>query len=143
MKLPFLLSIIGVYAAIGCSNHTGTKNTNTTDSADKFADNIRKTAFQTPEEERKAFHLPDGFEITLFASEPDISKPINMEFDERGRLWVTTTIEYPKPPAPGRGRDKIVILEDTDNDGKADKFIPFFDSLNIPPLALRRFITER
>jgi putative heme-binding domain-containing protein len=103
-----------------------------TGGTDKFADNIRKTDFQSPEDERKSFKLPPGFEVTLFASEPDISKPINMEFDLRGRLWVTTTIEYPKPAAPGRGRDKIVILEDTNGDGKADKFTPFVDSLNIP-----------
>lgn len=116
----------------GCNNSPETTAKDSADTTDKFADNIRKTEFQSPEEERKGFKLPPGFEITLFASEPDISKPINMEFDERGRLWVTTTIEYPKPSAPGRGRDKIVILEDTDGDGKADKFTPFVDSLNIP-----------
>ena len=94
----------------GCNNSPETTAKDSADTTDKFADNIRKTEFQSPEEERKGFKLPPGFEITLFASEPDISKPINMEFDERGRLWVTTTIEYPKPAAPGRGRDKIVIL---------------------------------
>jgi len=128
----FIVALFFVFS--GCRNPSGTndKTTAAIDSSDHFADNIRKTEFQSPEEERKAFRLPPGFEITLFASEPDISKPINMEFDERGRLWVTTTIEYPKPAAPGRGRDKIVILEDTDGDGKADKFTPFIDSLNIP-----------
>lgn len=117
-----------------CKNSTKHKNQNEAagESEDKFADNIRKTDFQSPGDECKGFKLPPGFEITLFASEPDISKPINMEFDERGRLWVTTTIEYPMPAAPGRGRDRIMILEDTDGDGKADKFTPFVDSLNIP-----------
>ena len=135
MKQTYLLSIIifSVFLlSAGCNNSRDTKKKDTADSTDKFADNIRKTEFQSPEEERRGFKLPPGFEITLFASEPDISKPINMEFDDRGRLWVTTTIEYPKPAAPGRGRDKIIILEDTDGDGKADKFIPFVDSLNIP-----------
>src|SRR6478752_5971147 len=86
-----------------CKNSTPSKTSenDTKDTTDKFADNIRRTPFQSPEEERKSFKLPPGFEITLFASEPDISKPINMEFDEKGRLWVTNTVEYPKPAAPG------------------------------------------
>lgn len=99
---------------------------------DKFSEHIRSTKFQTPEEERAAFKLPPGFEISLYASEPDISKPINMEFDDRGRLWVTQSSEYPLAADPGKGMDHLSILEDTDGDGKADKFTHFKDSLNIP-----------
>ncbi len=121
-------------AVTNCKNPSKEKSGDqtTADSADIFADNIRKTNFQTPEQEQKSFKLPPGFEITLFASEPDISKPINMEFDAQGRLWVTNTVEYPKPAAPGKGHDRITILEDTNGDGKADKFTTFTDSLNIP-----------
>ncbi len=97
-----------------------------------FKDHIRTTDFQTPEEELKGFHLPPGYEISLFASEPDITKPINMEFDDRGRLWVTHSIEYPMEASPGSGKDKITILEDTNGDGKADKFTDFASDLNIP-----------
>ena len=121
----------------GCkskSNHT--ENSQSTDhdtiNHDVFSDNVRITPFQTPEEERAAFKLPPGFEVTLFASEPDISKPINMAFDEQGRLWVTNTSGYPFPAAPGKGHDKITILEDSDGDGKADKFTTFADNLSIP-----------
>ena len=103
-----------------------------TDDPAKFEENIRSTPFQTPEQEQAGFTLPPGFEITLFASEPDISKPINMEFDDQGRLWVTHTTEYPMPAPPGKGHDRISILEDTDGDGKADQFTTFADSLNIP-----------
>lgn len=99
---------------------------------DKFADHVRTTEFQTPEQERKSFHLPPGFEITLFASEPQITKPINMEFDDRGRLWVTHSSEYPMAAAPEKGNDKITILEDTNGDGKADNFTDFQEGLNIP-----------
>ena len=99
---------------------------------DKFADHVRTTEFRTPEQERKGFQLPPGFEITLFASEPQIAKPINMEFDDRGRLWVTHSTEYPMPAAPGAGKDKITILEDTNGDGKADNFTDFQGGLNIP-----------
>lgn len=134
--LTFLtVCLIGSFLifAPACKDSTKSKSEKEAgESEDKFADNIRKTDFQSPEDERKSFKLPEGFEITLFASEPDISKPINMEFDEKGRLWVTSTIEYPKPAIPGKGRDRITILEDTDGDGKADKFTHFVDSLNIP-----------
>ncbi|MHA4896506.1 PVC-type heme-binding CxxCH protein [Pedobacter sp. PWIIR3] len=99
---------------------------------EKFADHIRSTEFQTPEKEKAGFKLPPGFEISLYASEPDIGKPINMEFDEKGRLWVTQSSEYPMAAASLKGHDKITILEDTNGDGKADKFTPFATDLNIP-----------
>lgn len=99
---------------------------------EKFADHIRTTEFQTPEQEQAGFKLPPGFEISLYASEPDIGKPINMDFDEQGRLWVTQSSEYPMAAPSLKGKDKITILEDTDGDGKADKFTPFATGLNIP-----------
>src|SRR5690606_6488887 len=105
-----------------------------TSNDDKFADHVRTTEFQTPEEEMAGFKLPPGFEITLFASEPDNTKPINMEFDDQGRLWVTQSSEYPVAAGPGTGKDRITILEDTDGDGKADVFTHFDDSLNIPKI---------
>lgn len=114
----------------GCQLSPGKKTQE--EAGDLFADHIRRTDFQTPEEEQAGFILPPGFEITLFASEPDINKPINMEFDAAGRLWVTHTTEYPMPAPPGQGSDRITILEDSDGDGKADKFIPFASQLNIP-----------
>ena len=98
----------------------------------KFNEHIRSTEARTPEEQRKGFVLPEGFEITLFASEPDIGKPINLTFDAKGRMWVTQSFEYPFAAAPGKGSDRITILEDTDGDGKADKFSNFSDTLNIP-----------
>ncbi len=78
------------------------------------------------------FTLQPGFKIELFASEPLIGKPLNMAFDAKGRLWVTQSAEYPGPAKVGQGKDRVTILEDTDNDGKADKFTPVLDTLNIP-----------
>lgn len=98
----------------------------------RYAEHVRTTDFQTPAQELKGFRLPPGFEITLFASEPQIGKPMNMEFDDRGRLWITQSTEYPMAAAEGVGKDKIVILEDTNGDGKADKFTDFKADLNIP-----------
>ncbi len=82
----------------------------------------------------KHFVVPEGFRVELFASEPDIGgKPIAMAWDERGRLWVAETYDYPNELQPeGKGRDRIRILEDTDGDWKADKFTVFADKLSIP-----------
>ena len=82
----------------------------------------------------KHYAVPDGFSISLFASEPDIGgKPISMAWDERGRLWIAETYDYPNEKQPeGKGRDRIRICEDTDNDGKADKFTIFAEQLSIP-----------
>ena len=77
--------------------------------------------------------VPEGFEVRLFASDPDITKPICMAWDERGRLWVGETIDYPNQlQPPGEGRDRIKICEDTDDDGRADKFTVFAEGLSIP-----------
>ena len=87
----------------------------------------------SPEESMQHIQVPPGFELQLFAAEPDIVKPIALAWDERGRLWIAETIDYPNDIHPGRpGRDRIKILEDTDGDGRADKFTVFADSLNIP-----------
>lgn len=80
------------------------------------------------------FSLPKGYAINLFASEKDfpVEKPVSMSFDARGRLWVATMPTYPQyyPGVPPS--DKIVILEDTDGDGKADKHTVFADGLYLP-----------
>jgi putative heme-binding domain-containing protein len=87
----------------------------------------------TPEEEVKRLHLPPGFEFQLVASEPDIVKPINMAFDDRGRLLVTCSIEYPFPAKdPSHTRDTIKVLEDFGPDGKARKISTYVSNLNIP-----------
>src|SRR5947208_2909477 len=69
----------------------------------------------------------------MFASDPEIRRPICMNWDERGRLWIAETVDYPNSlQAEGEGHDRIVICEDTDGDGKADKFTVFADKLSIP-----------
>src|SRR5258708_2378475 len=65
----------------------------------------------SPAEEAKGFHLPPGFEMQLVASEPDIHKPLNLAFDDRGRLWVSETVEYPFA-AKENPRDAVKILDD-------------------------------
>src|SRR5437867_8237234 len=75
--------------------------------------------------------VPNGFRVELVASEPDIVNPIAMAFDDRGRIWITESIEYPRKAA-GPGRDRVKILEDTNGDGRAEKMTVFAGGLNIP-----------
>ncbi len=95
----------------------------------------REIVITSPEESKQTFTLPEGYEINLFASEaefPDLRKPVQMTFDARGRLWVTTMASYPMY-LPGRPvDDKILIFEDTDGDGRADKQTVFADKLHVP-----------
>ncbi|MGD9720806.1 MAG: PVC-type heme-binding CxxCH protein [Pirellulales bacterium] len=108
----------------------------------------------SPAEALQHFKTADGFEVQLFASEPDVRQPVTMTFDERGRMWVVQYLQYPNPagltpvevdrylrtkydrvpeppPRGPRGADKITILEDTDGDGRADKAKDFVTGLNL------------
>jgi putative heme-binding domain-containing protein len=94
---------------------------------------IAEAGPKTPAEERQALELPPGFDLELVASEPDIHKPLNLSFDNKGRLWVTDTVEYPYPAKPGaKTRDTIKILDDFGPDGRARKITTFGRDLNIP-----------
>ena len=79
----------------------------------------------------KMMTVPEGFSVEVVAAEPDIVNPVAMTIDERGRFWITESLEYPRRE-PGPGKDRVKILEDTDGDGKADKFTVFMEGLNIP-----------
>jgi putative heme-binding domain-containing protein len=90
-------------------------------------------------EEREAletFTLPEGYEASLFASEqqfPNLGNPCQMRFDNRGRLWVSTLPSYPHyKPGDAKPNDKLLIYEDTDGDGRADKETVFADGLHMP-----------
>ncbi len=89
----------------------------------------------SPADELKAFKIDPRFEVNCFVSEedfPEFAKPIQMRFDTRGRLWVSCSQTYPQV-APGQEpNDKILILEDTNGDGRADKCSVFATGLHIP-----------
>jgi putative membrane-bound dehydrogenase-like protein len=108
----------------------------------------------SPEEARRRMKLPEGFQVQVFASEPEIRQPVASCFDERGRLWVIEYLQYPvpaglkpvtidqylrteydrvpePPPRGPKGADRIKILEDTDGDGRADKVTTFIEGLNL------------
>jgi len=84
-------------------------------------------------EAAKHLQIPPGFELQLFAAEPLIAgNPEAMAWDERGRLWIAETKDYPNNPQPGgQGNDVIKILEDVNHDGRADKATIFADKLTI------------
>ena len=102
----------------------------------------------SPDEQRKKFHLPPGFEIQLVVCEPDIGQPMNLQFDAAGRLWVTSSVEYPYP-AQGPGvqerderfagkdephppRDWVAVISGIGPDGKPAQVVRFTEGLNIP-----------
>lgn len=82
------------------------------------------------------FHLAPGYKIELFASEvefPDLANPMQLSFDNKGRLWVAVMPSYPHwKPGDGKPNDKILIFEDTNGDGKADKQTVFAENLHLP-----------
>ncbi len=88
----------------------------------------------SPAESQKLTQVLPDFKVELFAADPDIINPIAMAWDERGRLWVVESVDYPNTfkETDGEANDRIKICEDTDGDGRADKFTVFADGLNIP-----------
>ncbi len=102
----------------------------------KIETNIKFDVSITPPDEAvKSFHLPEGYEINLFASEvefPDLENPCQFAFDAKGRLWVCTMPTYPMYLPGTPVNDKVLIFEDTNGDGKADKQTVFADGLHVP-----------
>ncbi len=85
-----------------------------------------------PEDELASFKIQDGFEVTLFAAEPMLINPVQMNWDADGRLWVISSTAYPHVKTGEEANDKIYVLEDTDGDGKADKSTVFAEGLMTP-----------
>jgi len=92
--------------------------------------------YPTPEESIAMMTMPPGFQVELFASErefPELANPNQIAFDSRGRLWVSCMANYPQwQPGSARPSDRLLIFEDTNGDGRADKCTPFYDQLICP-----------
>jgi uncharacterized protein len=94
---------------------------------------VKVQAPLSPKDSIRYTQVPADFELQLFVAEPDIVKPIYMAWDERGRAWIVEARDYPHGLVPEGepGHDSIKICEDTDGDGRADKFTIFADKLNL------------
>ena len=127
MSCRFLATLLGWYASmsliIGATFAAGPKEVHL----------VAPTEAIPAEEQQKKFHLPPGFTIQLVAAEPDIRKPMNLNFDVRGRLYATQSEEYPwaaKPDAPHR--DVIKRFDGIGADGRPGKVVTVVEGLNIP-----------
>ena len=80
---------------------------------------------------RAAMTVPKGFSVKLAAAEPDVVRPIAFTLDDRGRLWVAEAHTYPMRAPEGQGKDRILILEDTNGDGRLDSRKVFIENLNL------------
>ena len=85
----------------------------------------------SPAEAMAKMQLPPGFKIECVAHEPDVINPTSFTFDDRGRIWVTESFEYPRADS-GPGQERVKILESTKPDGNFDKVTIFKEGLNIP-----------
>jgi len=94
--------------------------------------NLKDIPPPDPEAQRKALIVADGFQVNLFASDPQIAKPIQMNWDARGRLWIASSSVYPHIKPGEKANDKILVVEDTNADGRADRTTVFADGLLIP-----------
>ena len=101
--------------------------------ADLFAQrNLQNIPIPNPDEELKSFIVADGFEVNLYAADPLMAKPIQMNFDAAGRLWIASSEVYPHIKPGQQANDKILVLEDADRDGRAERTTVFADGLLIP-----------
>ena len=120
MKSLYYLLIIGFFISCQSSNESTT-------------DNLSETEVRLPENALAGLQVGEGLEAQLFASEPLVRNPTNMDIDHKGRVWVVENVNY-RPEnnldnAYQEGGDRIVILEDTDKDGKADTEKVFYQDL--------------
>src|SRR6266850_7564976 len=103
--------------------------------ASAFASNPAGVGLEAARESIKRFSVGEGLEASLFAAEPMVRNPTDMDIDERGRVWITEGVNYRSSfkqwGTLDSAGDRIVILEDTDGDGRADKETVFYQDPSI------------
>ncbi len=128
MKAFFIVSFLAIFGlgAASAQNADGIKETNLRGA------NLDLINNHDPASQLENFELLPGYQVNLFAADPMLANPIHMVWDSRGRLWVACSWAYPQIKPGDVANDKIIILEDTDNDGVADKSTVFADGLYLP-----------
>lgn len=119
--------------SIAQENSSAEKPAEPNSPAEWYGQTIRDSAWRSPSDELQGFHVPEGFQVELVASEPQIAKPMNLAFDGKGRLWLSQSVLYPFPSKGDQpASDSIAVLEDKDRDGSYETKSIFADQLNIP-----------
>ena len=135
MKLPILFSAVAfaTVSALAADSAAPVKKTAADPAAPPKPAHSRGASREVALEDLKKFTVADGLEVTLFASEPMMVNPCDMDVDARGRVWITEGANYRKwaNPPVRPGGDRIVVMEDTDGDGAADKSTVFYQGLDI------------
>jgi hypothetical protein len=102
---------------------------------DSFAENPSGVGTQAADEAARKLSLPDGLEVSVFASEPMVRNPTDMDIDERGRVWITEAVNYRSTIKEwgtlDKAGDRIICLEDSNGDGRADKETVFYQDPSI------------
>jgi putative heme-binding domain-containing protein len=119
MRLPSARFILGMFAVLGLASAA-------------YAQRDASVPDPDPELERRSFQVAEGFEVNLFAADPLLAKPIQMNFDPAGRLWVASSDLYPQIKPGQKPTDRILILEDRKGTGRAEKITVFAEGLLIP-----------
>jgi putative heme-binding domain-containing protein len=124
---------LSCYLLPATENDPGDKPAEPKSPAEWYGQTIRTSDWNPPANELAGFHVPEGFQVELVASEPQIAKPMNLAFDPKGRLWLTQSVLYPFPAKDNQPlADAIVVLEDKDQNGSFESKTTFADGLNIP-----------
>lgn len=114
-QLRFLICLLACYSVLSLPDNFSFAESPIRDTQDP------KDIATSPEQTVRNMTVPDGFKVTVFASEPDVHQPIGFEIDDRGRLWVAECFSYERGTYDDQYQDRIIILEDTDGDGKMDQ----------------------
>ncbi len=135
MKLPILFSVVAfaTVSALAAESTAPVKKTAADPAAPPKPAHSRGASREVALEDLKKFTVADGLEVTLFASEPMMVNPCDMDIDAKGRVWITEGANYRKwaNPPVRPGGDRIVVMEDTNGDGAADKSTVFYQGLDI------------
>ncbi len=119
-RVPHLVVALAFAVLLGTGNHARAQR------------DLQDIPDPDPELERRELEVAEGFEIQLYAADPLMAKPIQMNFDDQGRLWIAASEVYPQIKPGQVADDKVLVLEDTDHDGRADKTTVFASGLLIP-----------